>query len=279
MAKAKGRTKKGKRRARRVRAQAGLRQDRRAARRNPGAGRRGAPRFVVQEHSARRLHWDLRLEHDGVAASWAIPNGIPEDPAENRKAVHTEDHPLEYLDWEGEIPAGEYGAGTMKIWDAGTYELEKWEPEKVMVELPRRAAAGPLRAVPRRQERQGLDDPPDRPARPASATRSPRTWCRCWPGSRPCPRDADGWAVEVKWDGVRAIAYCRPGRRDGCRPATSTTSPPSTRRCDGSRARARLLRRGPRRRAGRLRRRGPAELRAAAAADRTRPTRASSGGG
>src|SRR5690349_14955023 len=96
-------------------------------------GKAAPPRFVVQEHSARRLHWDLRLEHDGVAASWAIPNGIPEDPSENRKAVHTEDHPLEYLEFEGEIPKGEYGAGTMKVWDRGTYELEKWEPEKVMV--------------------------------------------------------------------------------------------------------------------------------------------------
>ena len=92
--------------------------------------KKGQPRFVVQEHSARRLHWDLRLEHDDVAASWAIPNGIPEDPSENRKAVRTEDHPLSYLEWEGEIPAGEYGAGTMRIWDAGTYELEKWEPGK-----------------------------------------------------------------------------------------------------------------------------------------------------
>src|ERR1044071_9938123 len=95
--------------------------------------KKGSLRFVVQQHSARRLHWDLRLEHEGVAASWAIPNGIPDDPSQNRKAVHTEDHPLEYLEFEGEIPEGEYGAGTMKIWDHGTYELEKWEPEKVMV--------------------------------------------------------------------------------------------------------------------------------------------------
>jgi len=94
--------------------------------------KRGTARFVVQEHSARRLHWDLRLERDGVAASWAVPNGIPLDPAENRKAVHTEDHPLEYLDFEGEIPAGEYGAGTMRIWDRGTYEVEKWEEGKVV---------------------------------------------------------------------------------------------------------------------------------------------------
>jgi len=84
-------------------------------------------RFVIQEHSARRLHWDLRLEHDGVLASWALPRGVPDDPARNRKAVRTEDHPLEYLDFEGEIPKGEYGAGTMGIWDTGTFELHKWE--------------------------------------------------------------------------------------------------------------------------------------------------------
>ncbi len=87
----------------------------------PGAPVAGG-RFVVQEHSATRLHWDLRLEHEGVLASWAIPNGIPPEPAENRLAVHTEDHPLEYLDFHGEIPKGEYGAGTMKIWDTGTFE-------------------------------------------------------------------------------------------------------------------------------------------------------------
>ena len=91
------------------------------------------PRFVVQQHHATRLHWDLRLEHDGALASWAIPNGIPPDPRENRLAVRTEDHPLEYLEFEGEIPAGEYGAGTMRIWDRGTFALHKWERAKVEI--------------------------------------------------------------------------------------------------------------------------------------------------
>ena len=90
-------------------------------------------RFVVQEHSARAMHWDLRLEHEGTLVSWAVPKGIPTDPKRNGLAVRTEDHPLEYLDFQGEIPEGNYGAGTMRIFDRGTYETHKFRDKEVMV--------------------------------------------------------------------------------------------------------------------------------------------------
>jgi bifunctional non-homologous end joining protein LigD len=174
-----------------------------------------APRFVVQEHHATRLHWDLRLEHDGALASWAIPNGIPPDRSENRLAVHTEDHPLEYLDFEGEIPRGEYGAGTMSIWDRGTFETHKWEEGKVEVTFHGERLHGRYGMFPIGREGASASDwmihrmdPPDDPDRQDMPERLLPMLAR----TGTLPADSAGWSFEIKWDGVRAIAYAKPGR-------------------------------------------------------------------
>jgi bifunctional non-homologous end joining protein LigD len=181
-------------------------------------GRPDEPRFVIQEHHARRLHWDLRLERDGVLASWAVPKGLPQAPNENHFAAATEDHPLEYLDFDGEIPKGEYGAGTMRIWDRGTYETLKWEPRKVEVALhgERVDARYALFAI-ADGDRSKIGQPKDwmihRMDPPADAQREPMPQ-RIKPmlaSSGSLPSDGDRWAYEIKWDGVRAIAYSQPG--------------------------------------------------------------------
>jgi bifunctional non-homologous end joining protein LigD len=112
----------------------------RDARRTPEPVPRGRPspaprenRFVIQQHHARSLHWDVRLERDGVLVSFAVPRGLPRDRHRNNLAKHTEDHPLEYLEFHGEIPAGEYGGGRMTIHDHGTYEADKWRDDEIGV--------------------------------------------------------------------------------------------------------------------------------------------------
>ncbi|WP_431974277.1 DNA polymerase ligase N-terminal domain-containing protein [Micromonospora haikouensis] len=177
-------------------------------RRGAAAGRRA--RFVIQQHHARRLHWDLRLEHEGVLASWAVPRGLPREPGRNHLAVHTEDHPMEYLDFHGEIPAGEYGGGKMIIHDAGTYRSETWRDDEVVVVLDGRRTSGRyvLFATGGRDWLVRRTDPappgwrsmPElvRPMRPTRAAG--------------LPRDAADWGYEPRWDGVRATAYVSGGR-------------------------------------------------------------------
>ncbi len=92
-------------------------------------------RFVLHEHAARHHHFDFRLEHDGVLASWAVPKGLPEKSGERRLAVAVEDHPLDYIGFEGRIPEGEYGAGEVKIADSGTYDPIAWDRDRIEVFL------------------------------------------------------------------------------------------------------------------------------------------------
>lgn len=166
----------------------------------------GGARFVVQEHHARRLHWDLRLERDGVLASWALPRGFPDHPDHNRLAVHTEDHPVEYLTFEGEIPGGEYGAGTMTIWDTGTYEAEKWTDREVIFRLHGSKVSGRYVLFDARHDWliHRMDPPDDvdpMPSRLEPMLAVPAEF----------PADEAPWGFEPMWGGVRTVAFCEPG--------------------------------------------------------------------
>jgi bifunctional non-homologous end joining protein LigD len=169
-----------------------------------------APRFVVQEHSARRLHWDFRLEKDGVLVSWAVPRGIPADPKKNHLAVHVEDHPLDYIDFAGEIPKGEYGGGTVKIWDSGTYETHKWSDREVMVTLHGKRVQGRYVLFQTDGKNWMIHrmDPPQDPDRQPMPQRIEPMLAKL---VRKPPTPDDVWGFEFKWDGIRAEAYVEGG--------------------------------------------------------------------
>ena len=171
--------------------------------------------FVIQEHHARRLHYDFRLERNGVLVSWAVPKNLPETTAVNHLAVHTEDHPLEYATFEGTIPKGEYGGGEVIVWDSGTYEAEKFNdhppdgPEKggeVIVTLQGSKVSGRYALIQtggknwlaHRMKEQPEPTPED--VKPMLATH----------GSV-AKLTSTGWAFEGKWDGYRLLVDANHG--------------------------------------------------------------------
>lgn len=172
----------------------------------------GDARFVVHEHHATRLHWDLRLERGGALASWAVPNGIPQDPKHNRKAIHVEDHPLSYIDFEGTITPGNYGAGKVTVWDRGTYTCEKWETGEIIVIFRGERLRGRYALFHAgRSEKDWMIHRMD-PSTDPTAEEIPEFVEPMLARLSALPAEESDWAFEVKWDGVRAIAHYQPGR-------------------------------------------------------------------
>jgi bifunctional non-homologous end joining protein LigD len=174
-----------------------------------GAKKGKRPIFVVQRHAARRLHYDFRLEREGALASWAVPKGVPLEPGQRHLAVHVEDHPLDYASFEGEIPQGQYGAGTVEIWDRGTYELlEEKKDGGLTVRLEGDKLKGTWALVPAHlsgeQENWLLirkrDDSVSSPRRGTVDYKPMLTTLAEELPSGP------GWLFEAKWDGYRAVA-------------------------------------------------------------------------
>src|SRR6478672_3310331 len=176
----------------------------------PFGSRKGgkSPIFVVQRHDARRLHYDFRLERDGALASWAVPKGVPLEPGQRALAVHVEDHPLDYATFEGEIPKGQYGAGTVEIWDTGTFELvEEKKDGGLTVRLHGKRLEGTWTLVPAHldgQEKNWLLLRKRDASTPAAGKRA--EYDPMLATLTDTVPTGPGWLFEVKWDGYRALA-------------------------------------------------------------------------
>lgn len=166
-------------------------------------------RFVVHEHHARRLHWDVRLEREGVLVSWAVPKGPPDSPRQNRLAVHTEDHPLEYLDFHGTIPSGEYGAGEMSVWDTGTYRAEKWRDDEVIVVLRGTRLNGRYALIRTEGDQWLMHLMKDQPAPAGDLPRGLAPMLASSGDVSALPESE--WVFERKWDGFRLIVEVEAG--------------------------------------------------------------------
>jgi bifunctional non-homologous end joining protein LigD len=167
------------------------------------------PSFVIHEHHATALHWDFRLEHDGVLVSWAVPKGLPTDPKVNRLAVHVDDHALEYASYEGTIGDDRYGAGAVTIWDSGTYITEKWSDREVKIVLNGERVQGRFVLFQTGGNQwmvHRMDGPPRADWLPLPAKVAPML---ATDGALP---RGPGWAYEMAWTGDRAIARIEGGR-------------------------------------------------------------------
>lgn len=212
--------------------------------------------FVIQEHHATALHWDFRLEYEGVLVSWAVPKGPPTDPKRDHLAIQTEDHPIQYASFEGTIPKDEYGGGEVTIWDSGTYELEDWQAGKKVVVTLHGQSDGGLGGA-RKFSLFNTDDhgPNDDPAKnwmihlmkdsPGADSASTKDTNSAKETKNTTPQRAepvdlepmlaslgtvdtvhrheDDWAFEMKWDGIRAIATVQAATKDSAGAVTLTS--------------------------------------------------------